>query len=80
MAACRVFFVHRHGIHAHPVIDRVRCGEVLAALGLELRVDGGCASSNVEPAGQRALGDETAINAGGHHLPNAGEALIKRAF
>ena len=64
-----VFLVHRHGIDTHPVVDRVRRGQVHPAFGQKRLVNTLGAAAHLQPAGQDAIGRKTTVDAIVHHLP-----------
>ena len=71
-----VFFVHRHGIEAHPVVDGVRGGHVQPAFGHQRLMDALGAAAHFQPTGQDAIGLHATADAGVHHLPKPGHALV----
>ena len=72
-----VFLIHRHRVHAHPVIDGVRRGQVLAALTLQCVVNGRRAASHFQTTGQGSAGVQTALDTGVHHFPQARQSGVQ---
>ena len=78
-AAGGVLLVDRHRVDREPVVDGVRLGDVVAALGDERLVDGAGAATHPEAARERAVGGEAAVDAVVHHRPDPVEAGVERA-
>ena len=76
LAASGVFFVHRHGVKRHPVVDRMRRGHVQPAFGDQRVMDALGPAAHLEAAGQDARPLHPARNAVVHHLPEAGDAGV----
>ncbi len=72
----RVLLVHRQREQVHPVEHRQRVAR--AARGRELAVPVGCASPDLQAAGQRPFGTQPALDAALHHLPDREQARIDR--
>ena len=64
-----VLLVDGDGIDRDPVVDGVRRGQVLPALGQQALVDPAGAAAHLEPARQDAVALEAAVDAVGHHRP-----------
>lgn len=69
LAAAGVLFVHRQGIDADPVVDRVWRGQVQAGFGQQGMVNGFGPTFDRQAAGQHAIGPHATFDTGVHYLP-----------
>ncbi len=80
LPASGVFFIHRHGIHAHPVVDGVGRVQVHAALGLQLVMDRFGAPAHLQPTRQNTVIFQPGIDAPVHHLPDLRNPAFQRCM
>ena len=72
-ASC-IFFVYRHGINAHPVVDCMRRRKVHAAFSHQGIMNTLGSAFNLQTAGQDTILGEAAIYTLGHDLPQTGNS------
>ncbi len=73
-----ILFIDRHGVDAHPIIDRMRGGHIQPALGHQRLMNGFGSAFYIQTTRQNAAPVEPAIDAIVHHLPDFGQAAVKR--
>ena len=73
-----ILFIDRHGVNAHPIIDRMRGGHIQPALGHQRFMNGFGSAFYIQTTRQNAAAVEPAIDAIVHHLPDFGQAAVKR--